>query len=74
MHPPRLEGRTVRLTPPDQELEKYVEHVDACIANANEQFERVVLPQLREEAERAQAADTARDQRIREAQARADNL
>ena len=44
MHPPRLEGSTIILTPPDDQVEACVAHVDARIAHANERYERFVLP------------------------------
>jgi hypothetical protein len=74
MHPPVLSGATVHIRPPDNELEKYVAHVDERIAAANAYYEREVLPALdRAEAEERQHQEDEQ-KRIDDAKRLADNL
>ena len=63
MHQPMLSGSTVRLMPPDDEFDDYIQHLDARIAATNEWYERNVLPQrlaAEERTKREQEEDTAR--------------
>ena len=57
-HPPELRGSTVRLTPPDDEVERYMEDLDRRIEATNEHYAQTVVPELerqrREERERAE--------------------
>ena len=61
MHPPRLSGAIIYITPPDNEIESYVAHVDDRIRAANATYEKRYLPNIldREEA-RNQAAEEER--------------
>lgn len=74
MPPPRLVSDAIRIRPPDDEVENYVEHVDERITTANEQYARQVLPQL--QAEEADRDREAREQkrRLQDAQNRIDAL
>lgn len=74
MHPPRLVSDAIRIRPPDDEVETYVEHVDERITTANEQYARQVLPQLQaEEADRDREA-REQERRLQDAQTRIDQL
>jgi hypothetical protein len=70
MHPPQLEGSTITLMPPDDQVEAYVAHVDVRIAHANERYERVGLPAR----EREQAAEVQEQKRLDDARRRAKKL
>jgi len=74
MHPPRLSGATVRIRPPDDELEAYLAHVDQRIDAANREFEERFLPQIRARAAR-EAQNTEQERlRIEEAKRKAQDL
>jgi hypothetical protein len=74
MHPPRLSGSTVRLRPPDREVEKYLLSLQERIEGTNAEYARSVEPELRRQQE-AQEADAAeRQRRVEEAQRRLDEL
>lgn len=47
MHAPEVHGNTVTVTPPDAELEKYLQNVDDRIAAANRSYEADHLPRVR---------------------------
>jgi hypothetical protein len=42
--PPTLSGSTVRITPPDDDVEKYAQHIEERVAHANQWFEETALP------------------------------
>ncbi|MHB8382051.1 MAG: hypothetical protein ACYDC3_06890 [Candidatus Binataceae bacterium] len=46
MHPPEISGGEIGISPPDNELERYVRHVDERIDAANQRYSREVLPQI----------------------------
>lgn len=70
MHPPRLVGGTVKITPPDSEVEKYVEYIAARVEGTNRNYAERIEPRLRaqQEAEERERAD--RERRVEEAQKR----
>jgi hypothetical protein len=74
MHPPRLRGATIRITPPDSELEMYLDHIDKRIEAVNRWYADNVWPKVLAAGERtkAEAADEA--QRVEEARRRLDEL
>jgi len=72
MHPPRLHGSTVRLRPPDSEVERYVDALRVRVEAVNDQYEREVLPALRGEAAATERAEAERTRRVEEAQERLD--
>jgi hypothetical protein len=75
MHPPQLrEPGTVYIRPPDEELKKYVEHVDERIASANRRYETEVIPRRLSADERERAEAEALTARLAEAQRRAKEL
>jgi len=74
MHPPKLFGDEIRLRPPDNEVEKYVLHVDERIAAANKRFQSEVLPRRRREQDAAQRARQEQEQRLAEARQRLTKL
>jgi hypothetical protein len=74
MHPPQLAGHTIEIHPSDNEIEMYVSNVDARIKGANEYFEVHVLPRLREERQRQEAAQKAATDRIAAAREKASKL
>jgi hypothetical protein len=73
MHPPHLYGSTVKITPPDSEVEKYVEYISARVEGTNRNYADRIEPRLRaqKEAEEREAED--RKRRIEEAQKRVDD-
>jgi hypothetical protein len=72
MHPPHVHGSTVRLRPPDNEVERYVDALRARVEAVNDQYEREVLPALRGKAAATERAETERARRVEEAQQRLD--
>lgn len=72
MHPPRLQGNTVRLRAPDGELDKYVESLDARIAATNAEYERRVLPELERQREARMREQDELKRRLEEAQRKLD--
>ena len=72
MHRPRLEDDTIAITPPDAELERYMEHVRECVAAANAEYERSVRPKLIREDDERDAAKHEHARRIEDAQRRLD--
>ena len=74
MHPPRLLGSTVRVRPPDDEIEAYVKHVDDLVQSCNENYAKEQLPQIEARDEAKQNATQAAEDRLAEAQRRADLL
>lgn len=73
MHPPRREGSTITITPPDNELDAYVKQVDARIAHANERYEQR-LPEIDAARERDQRAHDEEQHRLADARRRAEKL
>jgi hypothetical protein len=75
MHPPEFGGPgTVALRCPDEELKKYVEHVDARIGAANDRYEREVLPKKIAAEERAEKEREQQRVRVEEARQVAEGL
>ena len=74
MHPPRISGRNVYLSPPDDQVEEYVKHLDERIAAANKGYEQRVLPKVRAAEEARRQADEEEKRRREEAQRRLDKL
>ena len=70
MHPPKLHGASVSITPPDEELEAYIKHVDERIEAANASFETQILPRLQAQEERQRKAESDEEQRLRAARER----
>lgn len=52
MHPPSLSGSTVKITPPDDEVDKYARHIEERVAHTNRWFEETALPQINAAEER----------------------
>jgi hypothetical protein len=71
---PRLEGPTVRIRPPHDQLRQYVEQVDARIAHANSRYEREVLPQIEEQQVQVRAQEDKREERLDKARREAEDL
>jgi hypothetical protein len=74
MRSPRLEGPTVRIRPPHDQLSQYVEHVDARIAYANFRYEQEVLPQIEEQQAQGRAQEDEREERLDRARREAEDL
>ena len=74
MHPPSLVGSAVKITPPDDQLEEYVRHVDQRIAAANAYYEGEILPAITSEQAARQAEREDARTRIENAERRLDNL
>ncbi len=74
MHPPRLRGRTVYLTPQDDQLEEYVKALDDRVAAANKGYERRILPRLQAAEQARRQADEEETRRREDAQRRLDKL
>jgi hypothetical protein len=74
MHPPEIRGGSIYITPPDDEVEKYVAHIDERIAAANRVYQDEVMPDLRRRAERDAAAKAEEQRRITDAQQRIDGM
>lgn len=72
MHPPRIHGTSIRLRPPDSELERYVEALHERVEATNDQYEREILPHLRSEAQTADNERAERERRIKDAQEQLD--
>lgn len=72
MHPPRIHGTSIRLRPPDSELERYVEALRERVEATNDQYEREILPHLRSEAQTADNERAERERRIKDAQEQLD--
>src|SRR5437773_11900874 len=71
MHPPKISGDEIIITPPDSELEEYVRHVDERIRVANEFYSREVVPRMKRHQEAADARRADEERRLREARDRA---
>lgn len=72
MHPPELVGGAVFISPPDDEVERYVEKVEEMVAATNQSYAEHVEPRLKAQREAA-ARDTAeRRRRVEDAQGRLD--
>jgi hypothetical protein len=74
MHPPTLSGSTVRITPPDDGVEKYAQHIEERLAHTNQWFEETALPQINAAEERQRAEDEAEAERLQEAQRKLDEM
>ena len=74
IHPPRLSGREVFITPPDGQIREYVAQVDTRIGAANRMYEDIELPRLREQGERQQTLHDQERVRIERAQDEVDDL
>jgi hypothetical protein len=74
MHPPRLSGSVISIRPPDNEVEKYAEHIDKRVSHTNEWFERTALPHINAAEERQKAEQDAEAERLREAQRKLDEM
>jgi hypothetical protein len=74
MSSPRLEGPTVRMRPPHNQLKQYVDHVDARIAHANSRYEQEVLPEIEEQQKQATAQEGEREVRLEKARREAEEL
>jgi hypothetical protein len=74
MQSPRLEGPTVRIRPPHDQLRLYVEHVDARMAHANSRYEQEVLPQIEEQQAQVRAQEDEREERLEKARREAEDL
>lgn len=74
MHPPRLAYDVVHIRPPDDELEKYVAHVDEQIGHANARYANEVLPRLEAQRVCERTAEAEQARRIADAQRRAGDL
>jgi hypothetical protein len=74
MSTPRLEGPTVRIRPPHNQLKQYVDHVDARIAHANSRYEQEVLPEIEEQQKQATAQEGEREVRLEKARREAEEL
>lgn len=74
MHPPSLSGSTVHIRPPDDEVEKYAQHIEERVAHTNKWFEETALPQINAAEERKRAEDAAEAERLKEAQRKLDEM
>ena len=74
MHPPRLEGSTVIIKSPDNDLAAYVQHVDVRIAHANQGYEHKFLPAIDAARERDQRGHDEEQRRLAAARKRAETL
>lgn len=74
MHRPRLSGSIIYITPPDDQVEEYVRHVDERISAANATYEQRILPRARiaEDAENRSRDEERR--RLEEAKKRLQGL
>lgn len=68
MHPLTVSGDKVRLQPPDDEVERYVEQAKRQIEGANREYAERIEPQLRAQKEAAEHAEAERRRRIEDAQ------
>lgn len=73
-HSMSVRGATVHLTPPDDELEKYVEKLDSRIAEVNAWYESEMLPVLKRNRERAEKERSEKETRLQAARDRAKDL
>src|SRR5262249_20959805 len=74
MHPFRIEGDEVVITPPDNELEAYVASVDQRIAAANNWYETQVWPRIVQRQQVEQAREDAEAKRLADVRRRARDL
>jgi len=74
VHKPRISGSVISIRPPDEEVEKYAEHIDQRVAYTNEWFEQQVLPHINAAEEREKAEQEAEAERLREAQRKLDEM
>jgi excinuclease UvrABC helicase subunit UvrB len=74
MHPPELVDREVKIRPPDEQLEAFVEHIDARIEEANRRYDAEVVPSLRKELARQKQETEVGEARVDEARRRAKDL
>lgn len=70
MHAPRVVDDTIRLRPPDDEVEQYIAHVDERVTAANEYYATRVLPRRRAEADQRDREAAERQRRLEDARRR----
>ena len=63
----------MRLTPPDDEVERYVEDLDRRIEATNEHYARTVAPELERQGREEQERANTERRRIEDAQRRLDD-
>lgn len=63
---------TIRIRPPDAEVEQYVEHVDQRMTAANEYYATRILPHRQAEQEQRNREAADRQRRLEEARRRID--
>lgn len=74
MHPPKVRGNKVMIRFPDDELEKYLDHVEERIDAVNEHFENKVLPRIKAKQKKEEEEREKKEKRINKAQKRADEI
>lgn len=72
--PPRLEGSTITLRPPQDQFENAVAHIDARIEHANEKYGREFFPAAEMAREREQRQHAEDKQRLEAIRKRAEKL
>jgi len=74
MHPPKIYGNTVEITPGDGDLESYLEHIDDRIDAANKYYRSHLLPEIEAEAGREDAERKRAEERLNAARQAAEGL
>jgi hypothetical protein len=74
LHVPQLHGSTVELNVPDGDLEKSLVALRKRVDWANEKFDREVMPALEARERQEEQEVAAREQRLKDAQRRLDEV
>ena len=72
MHRPEVVGGTVVISPPDDEVAKYVEKVEEIVAATNRDYAQHVEPRLKAQRDAVEREKVDRQRRVEEAQKRLD--
>jgi hypothetical protein len=72
MHPPKLHGNTIRIRPPDNEVDKYIAALQGLVDATNAYYDRDIAPELERQARAKDDAAAGQKRRLEEAQRRLD--
>ena len=64
MRPMQISDGYLRMTPPDSELDRYIDKAQEIIDAANADYERTILPMLERKAEQKRLAEDERNARL----------
>ena len=74
IHPPKINGKNIYITPPSYEIEVYIKHIDERIAGANKYYKNTILPRIQQKEAAREADENRKRSRIEKAQSELDNI